>query len=43
MKLPAPVTNALLRWLHAYHGASLDKVSPEASLWVSLAALYGIE
>jgi integrase len=42
-ELPAPVTNALLRWLHAYYGASLDKVSPEAALWVSLArdASYG--
>jgi integrase/recombinase XerD len=35
--LPAPVTNALLRWLHKWYGAQLGRLAPESPLWVSLA------
>lgn len=42
-ELPASVTDALLRWLHAYYGRTLGKLAPDAPLWVSLArnASYG--
>lgn len=36
-ELPAGVTAALLRWLHAYYGRALGKLAPETPLWVSLA------
>lgn len=36
-ELPAGVTDALLRWLHAYYGRSLGHLAPESPLWVSLA------
>jgi integrase len=35
--LPAPVTNALLRWLHRWYGAQLLNLPPGVPLWVSLA------
>src|SRR5262249_47494849 len=35
--LPAPVTNALLRWLRRWYGAQRGKLAPESPLWVSLA------
>jgi integrase/recombinase XerC len=35
--LPAPVTHALLRWLHKWYGAHLGNLEPESPLWVSLA------
>jgi integrase len=35
--LPAPVTNALLRWLHRWYGAQLGTLAPDMPLWVSLA------
>jgi integrase/recombinase XerD len=35
--LPAPVTHALLRWLHKWYGAQLGNLDPESPLWVSLA------
>jgi integrase len=35
--LPAPVTHALLRWLHKWYGAQLGTLAPDAPLWVSLA------
>lgn len=37
-ELPAGVTDALLRWLRAYHGpAVLETLAPDAPIWVSLA------
>lgn len=36
-ELPAGVTDALLRWLHAHYGRALGKLAPESPLWVSLA------
>ncbi len=36
-ELPAPVTNALLRWLHQYYGADLGRLAADTPLWVSLA------
>jgi integrase len=35
--LPAPVTHALLRWLHKWYGAQLGILALDAPLWVSLA------
>ena len=35
--LPAPVTNALLRWLRKWYGAQLGTLAPDKPLWVSLA------
>jgi integrase len=35
--LPAPVTRALLRWVHKWYGAQLGTLAPDAPLWVSLA------
>ena len=35
--VPAPVTHALLRWLHRWYGAQLGTLAPDAPLWVSLA------
>jgi integrase len=36
-ELPANVTDALLRWLHAYYGSDLEKLASETPIWVSLA------
>lgn len=36
-ELPATVTDALLRWLHAYYGRALGKLAQESPVWVSLA------
>lgn len=36
-ELPATITEVLLRWLRAYYGPDLERLSPDAPLWVSLA------
>ncbi len=36
-ELPAVVTAALLRWLHAYYGPDLDQLDAATPLWISLA------
>ncbi len=36
-ELPVVVTEALLRWLRAYYGPDLDRLTAETPLWVSLA------
>lgn len=35
--LPVNVTNALMRWLNAYHGNDLTSLAKDSPLWVSLA------
>lgn len=36
-ELPAVVTDALLRWLHAYYGRALGHLAADTPVWVSLA------
>lgn len=36
-ELPANVTDALLRWLHAYYGEDFENLADETPIWVSLA------